>query len=62
MTGATLTSKGVAAMVTEGLEVYGEIIKAMPCAVPDLQSEPACPQDSCAAACSEGSEDTQTNN
>ena len=62
VTGATLTSKGVAAMVTEGLEVYGEIIKAMPCAVPDLQSEPACPQDSCAAACSEGSEDTQTNN
>ena len=60
VTGATLTSKGVAAMVTEGLEVYGEIIKAMPCAVPDLQSEPACPQDSCAAACSEGSEDTQT--
>ena len=62
VTGATLTSKGVAAMVTEGLEVYGEIIKAMPCAVPDLQSEPACPQDSCAAACSEGGEDTQTNN
>lgn len=62
VTGATLTSKGVAAMVTEGLEVYGEIIKAMPCAVPDLQSEPACPQDSCAAACSEGVEDTQTNN
>ncbi|MDY3288072.1 MAG: FMN-binding protein [Bacteroidaceae bacterium] len=62
VTGATLTSKGVAAMVTEGLEVYGEIIKAMPCAVPDLQSEPACPQDSCAAACSEGDEDTQTNN
>lgn len=31
VTGATLTSKGVAAMVTEGLEIYSEIIKAAPC-------------------------------
>lgn len=62
VTGATLTSKGVAAMVTEGLEVYGEIIKAMPCAGMAIQSEPACPQDSCETAVAEGSENTDLTN
>lgn len=43
VTGATLTSKGVAGMVTDGLGVYGDIIKAVP-AAECIPAEPCCEQ------------------
>ena len=40
VTGATLTSKGVAGMVTDGLGVYADIIKAAPCGAMAVEAEP----------------------